>query len=223
MDQVVPEGSLLPEFAVYAPIMSLPLAFGTTLDTVPARVPYLGADSALKTHWHARLGKPGSFKIGVAWQGNPTYRRDRERSFRLAELECVARVPGVELFSFQRIHGLDQLGEIQNRFSVTSIGEQFHDFLDTAAAMQSLDLVVTPDTALGHLAGALGVPVWLALSLAAEARWLQARSDSPWYPSMRLFRQSRWGDWSPVFAQMAAELARLLATRESRPEKAAPA
>ncbi len=224
VDQVIPEGSLLPEFAVFAPLMSLPLAFGTTLETVPAHIPYLGADSALKSHWQAQahLDGKGTFKIGVAWQGNPAYRRDRERSFRLAELGCIAKIPGVELFSFQRIHGLDQLGEVQGRFAVTSVGEQFQDFLDTAAAMQSLDLVITPDTALGHMAGALGVPIWLALSLAAEARWLQGRTDSPWYPSMRLFRQARWGDWPAVFAQMAAELPRLMAARQGRSEQGPP-
>jgi Tfp pilus assembly protein PilF len=212
--QVIPEGSLLPEFAVYAPLMSLPLIFGTSLSTVPARVPYLKADSALTSQWQLQLGRSAAFKIGVVWQGNPKYRRDRERSFRLAELECVAKTPGVKLYSLQRIHGLEQLAEIESRFAVTSIGEQLHDFLDTAAAVQSLDLVITPDTSLGHVAGALGVPVWLALSFAAEARWLQGRSDSPWYPSMRLFQQERWGDWAPVFKRMAAELPRLIETRE---------
>ena len=212
--QVVPEGSFLPEFAVYAPLMSLPLIFGTSLSMVPARVPYLTADSALRSQWQLQLGSPEAFKIGVVWQGNPKYRRDRERSFGLAELECVAKTPGVTLYSFQRIHGLEQLAEIESRFAVTSIGEQLHDFMDTAAAVQSFDLVIAPDTSLGHVAGALGVPVWLALSFAAEARWLQARSDSPWYPSMRLFRQPRWGDWPQVFEQMAAELPRLVEARK---------
>jgi Tfp pilus assembly protein PilF len=222
VQQVIPEGSLLPEFAVYAPLMSLPLIFGTRLTTVPARVPYLAAESAQQSLWRARLGSSGAFKIGVAWQGNPRYRRDGERSFRLAELEPVAKTPGVQLISFQRIHGLEQLDEIESRFAVSSIGEQLHDFLDTAAAMQSLDLVITPDTALGHLAGALGVPVWLALSFAAESRWLQGRSDSPWYPSMRLFQQERWGDWAQVFKRMAAELPRLMESRRSHTERPAP-
>ena len=216
VEQVVPEGSLLPEFVVHAPLMSLPLAFGTTLGSVPASVPYLSADAALVSKWRARLGASRSFKIGVTWQGNPTYRRDRERSFRLVELERLARTPGVELVSFQRIHGVEQLGEVQSKFAVTSIGEELNDFMDTAAAMQAIDLMITPDTSLGHLAGALGVPVWLALSFAADSRWLHGRSDSPWYPSMRLFRQERWGDWAQVFEPMAAELPRMVAAREDR-------
>jgi Tfp pilus assembly protein PilF len=223
VEQVVPEGSLLPEFTVHAPLMSLPLAFETRLSSVPARIPYLSADAALVSHWHAELGSLPSFKIGVAWQGNPTYRRDRERSFRLAELEPVAKTSGAQLISLQRIHGLEQLGEVQSRFAVTGIGEKLNDFMDTAAAMRSIDLIITPDTSLGHLAGALGVPIWLALSFAADARWLQTRSDSPWYPSMRLFRQERWGDWAPVFEQMAAELPRLMAARQSRAGDGAPA
>ena len=216
VEQVVPEGSVLPEFAVHVPLMSLPLAFGTTLSSVPASIPYLSADAALAGLWQARLGSSRSFKIGVSWQGNPTYRRDRERSFRLAELERLARTPGVELVSFQRIHGVEQLGEIQSKFAVTSIGEELNDFMDTAAAMQSIDLMITPDTSLGHLAGALGVPTWLALSFAADSRWLDRRSDSPWYPSMRLFRQARWGEWGPVFEQMAAELPGFMAAWETR-------
>ena len=109
-----------------------------------------------------------------------------------------------ELVSFQRIHGLEQLGEVQSRFAVNSIGEQLDDFLDTAAAMQSLDLVITPDRR-SAISPALGVPIWLALRSRRSAM-APGRSDSPWYPSMRLFRQTRWGDWTPVFEQMAAEL-----------------
>ena len=216
VERVIPEGSVLPEFALHAPLMSLPLAFGTTLNSVPASIPYLSADAALAGLWQARLGSTRSFKIGVTWQGNPTYRRDRERSFRLAELERVARIPGVELVSFQRIHGVEQLGEIQSKFAVTSIGEELNDFMDTAAAMKSIDLMITPDTSLGHLAGALGVPIWLALSFAADSRWLQGRSDSPWYPSMRLFQQARWGEWGQVFEQMAAALPGFMAAWETR-------
>jgi Tfp pilus assembly protein PilF len=223
VEQVVPEGSLLPEFIVYSPVMSLPLAFGMTLSSVPARIPYLSADGELIDRWRTQLGSSPSFKIGVAWQGNPTYRRDRERSFRLVDLERVAKIPGVELVSFQRIHGVEQIGEVQSCFAVKSIGEKLNDFMDTAAAMQSVDLMITPDSSLGHVAGALGVPVWLALSFAADSRWLQGRTDTPWYPSMRLFRQARWGDWAQVFEQMAVELPRLIAARKSREEERAPA
>jgi ADP-heptose:LPS heptosyltransferase len=108
--------------------------------------------------------------------------------------------------SFQRVFGLEQLGEAEGRFAVTDLGGRMSDFVDIAAALQSLDLVIAPDTSLAHLAGALGVRVWLALAFAPDSRWLEGRSDSPWYPSMRLFRQKRRGDWEEVFERMAAEL-----------------
>jgi Tfp pilus assembly protein PilF len=206
VEQVVAEGDLLPEFAVYAPLMSLPLILGTTLSTIPARVPYLATDAELNSRWRAETGPPGPFKIGVVWQGNPEYRQDRERSFRLAQLEGIARIPGVRLLSFQRVFGLEQLRETEGRLAVTDLGGRMSDFVDIAAALQSLDLVIAPDTSLAHLAGALGVRVWLALAFAPDSRWLEGRSDSPWYPSIRLFRQKRRGDWEEVFERMAAEL-----------------
>ena len=208
VEQVVAEGDLLPEFAVYAPLMSLPLILGTTLSSVPAPVPYLATDAELISRWKAETGPPGPFKIGVVWQGNPEYRQDRERSFRLAQLEGVAKIPGVQLLSFQRVFGLEQLGEVEGRFAVTDLGGKMSDFVDIAAALQSLDLVIAPDTSIAHLAGALGVRVWVALAFAPDSRWLEGRSDSPWYPSMRLFRQTRRGDWDEVFERMAAELRR---------------
>ena len=114
--------------------------------------------------------------------------------------------------------GSNNLARSQSRIAVTGMGERFSDFLDTAAALQSLDLVISPDTSLGHLAGALGVPVWLALSYAPDWRWLQDRADSPWYPTMRLFRQERWGDWRVVFERMAAELRVFVRAREGGTE-----
>ena len=113
VEQVVTEGELLPDFTVYAPLMSLPLILGTTLSSVPARVPYLATDAELINRWKAEIGPPGPFKIGVVWQGNPEYRQDRERSFRLAQLEGIATIPGVQLLSFQRVFGLEQLGEVR--------------------------------------------------------------------------------------------------------------
>jgi hypothetical protein len=206
VEQVVVERSQIPEFAVYAPLMSLPLIFRTTLSSVPTRVPYLKAEAEAIGRWRAELDTSGGFKIGVAWQGNPQYRRDRERSYRLAELETVAQVSGVRLLSLQGIYGLEQLEEVKYRFAVTNLGEKLSDFMDIAAVMRSLDLVITPDTSLVHLAGALGVPVWLAVSFAPEWRWLDHRSDSPWYPSMRLFRQKKWDEWGDVFERMTDEL-----------------
>jgi Glycosyltransferase family 9 (heptosyltransferase) len=206
IDEVFAEGSLLPEFAFYAPLMSLPRILATSLSSVPAEVPYVTADRALVEQWRGELEPGGGFKIGIAWQGNPRYRRDHQRSFRLAQLEPLARVAGVRLFSLQKGAGTDQIAELGERFAVSDLGSRFTDFMDTAAVMRNLDLVITSDSSLTHLAGALGVPIWVAIPVAADWRWLNEREDSPWYPTMRLFRQKRWGDWDEVFARMADEL-----------------
>ena len=206
VDQVVAEGSLLPDFAFYAPLMSLPRIFGTSLASIPAQVPYLAAETALVEQWHRELGQGGGFRIGIAWQGNPRYLRDRQRSFRLGQLEPLAHFAGVRLFSIQKGFGIEQIAELDGRFAVTDIGSRFTDFMDTAAVMREIDLVITLDSSLAHLAGALGAPAWVAIPIAADWRWLTEREDSPWYPTMRLFRQKRWGDWDEVFERMAGEL-----------------
>ncbi|MDR3619965.1 MAG: tetratricopeptide repeat-containing glycosyltransferase family protein [Paludisphaera borealis] len=183
-------------------LMSLPDLFGTTLDTIPATVPYLAADPADVARRGEELGGESGFKIGIAWQGNPGHNKDRERSFPLDLYEGLSRVPGVRLYSLQKGFGAEQLGGLDGRFDVTDLGSGTSDFLDTAALIANLDLVIAPDTALAHLAGALGAPVWVALPYAPDWRWMLGREDSPWYPSMRLFRQPKWGDWSTVFERM---------------------
>jgi Tfp pilus assembly protein PilF len=214
--QVVTTGDPLPDFACYAPVLSLPRILGTTLQTIPARVPYLYADRERIARWRSELGAIEGIKLGIVWQGNPQHTRDRERSFRLAQLEPLARVTGVRLFSLQKNAGTDQIAAVANRFPVTDLGSRLEDFVDTAAALCSLDLVISPDSSPAHLAGALGVPVWLALPYVADWRWMSDRDDSPWYPTMRLFRQRRFGDWDEVFQRLAAELT-ALTLKEDRP------
>ena len=170
---------------------------------MPAEIPYLAADPVLVNQWSAQLGSAEGFKIGVAWQGSPEHKKDRQRSFRLAQLEPLSRVPGVRLFSLQKGFGAEQLADGSCRFPIVDLGSSLGDLMDTAAAIKALDLIITPDTALAHLAGALGAPVWVALPVAADWRWLLGREDSPWYPTMRLFRQARWGDWRELFERMA--------------------
>ena len=184
-------------------LMTLPELFGTTLDTIPATVPYLSADPADVSRWAEDVGGEPGFKIGVAWQGNPNHNKDRERSFPVDFYEGLSRIPGVRLFSLQKGFGTEQLGGLNGRFRVTDLGSRTTDLLDTAAVIANLDLVIAPDTAVAHLAGALGAPVWVALPYAPDWRWMLEREDSPWYPSMRLFRQPRWGDWSAVFERIA--------------------
>ncbi|HEY7310260.1 MAG TPA: tetratricopeptide repeat protein [Gemmataceae bacterium] len=201
-------GEALPPFDVHAPLLSLPRLLGTTPDNVPAPVPYLHADEERQRQWRSRLAGYQGFKVGIAWQGDRRHRADRQRSAPLAALAPLAQVPGVQLLSLQKGAGSEQLGTCP--FALTTLGQGLDNdagaFQDSAAVMKQLDLVVCVDTALGHLAGALGVPVWLALPLTPDWRWLLERSDTPWYPTMRLFRQRRLDDWSSVFADMAAAL-----------------
>ncbi len=209
IDQLVAEGTPLPPFDVHVPLLSLPHRLGATRETIPAAVPYLSADAARVASWAGVLaGLPG-YRVGIAWQGNPRHACDRHRSLPLARFAPLAQVPGVHLLSLQKGAGCEQLRGLAERLPVTVLpGDVDRDgtFLDTAAVVSQLDLVITADTALAHLAGALGAPVWLALSALSDWRWLCDRDDSPWYPSMRLFRQTTLGDWPGLFARMAAEL-----------------
>jgi hypothetical protein len=208
-----PEGE---QFDAQIALSSLPHAFGTRLETIPAAVPYLAAEPALREMWLARIGAEG-FKIGVAWQGNPDPEADRARSMRLTALAPLAEVPGVRLISLQKGLGEEQVSSLPPSMRVEMLGANFDAgadaFIDTAAVMTCLDLIVTCDTSVAHLAGALAVPTWVALKSDAEWRWLTGRADSPWYPTMRLFRQSRRGVWADVFEVMARELAQLAERR----------
>jgi len=201
-------------------LLSLPLAFGTTLSSVPAAVPYLAAEPRRVAHWRERLG-PGGFKVGIAWQGSRR-RIDVGRSVPLAMFGALAQVPGVRLISLQKGAGVEQLQRDSSAIPLELAGEEFdagpQAFLDSAALIEHLDLLITCDTALAHLAGALGRPVWVALKFVPEWRWLLERTDSPWYPGMRLFRQPRHGDWEGAFATIQAELARRVqdSRRDSR-------
>lgn len=200
----------------HCPLMSLPLAFGTTLDTVPATVPYLTADPARIARWAERIGTHG-FRIGICWRGNPFSGADAGRSLYVSEFAPLAAIPGVRLISLQKGAGTEQLLGLANRFRVEDPGAEFDAgpgaFLDTAAIMHCLDLVVTVDTAVGHLAGALARPVWIALKVGHDWRWLTGRTDTPWYPTARLFRQQTAGDWPSVFEPMADEIRRLMDER----------
>ena len=217
IDRLIPTGEALPEFDVHAPLLSLPGLLRTSLATIPADVPYLEPRKELVERWRRELARFEGTKIGIAWQGNPEYRGDRHRSIPLSQFAPLARVPGVTLINLQQGHGTEQLETIADRFKVVSFDDVDTDsgpFMDTAALMKSLDLVVTSDTALPHLAGAIGVPVWLALPMASDWRWMHGREDSPWYPTMRLFRQQERDNWEEVFERIARALPLRLANQE---------
>jgi hypothetical protein len=210
IDRLVARGAALPEFDVEAPLLSLPALFGTTAATIPAPIPYLSTDPQRGEHWSVELRALAEFKVGIAWQGSPTYRGDRQRSVPLRHFEPLARVPGVRLVNLQKGHGSEQLESVAANWGVVDLGPRLDEgagaFEDTAAVMAQLDLVICSDTSVAHLAGALGVATWLALPLACDWRWGQKGETTPWYPAMRLFRQKHWGNWDEVFARMAAEL-----------------
>jgi tetratricopeptide (TPR) repeat protein len=209
VDQLVAEGSEPPPFDVQAPLLSLPLLLGTTPESVPADVPYLSAEPERVEKWRVRLEALPGFKVGVVWQGNPHFSWDRWRSIPLACFAPLAAVEGVRLVSLQKGPGAEQVAALKGRFPVEELeglDAEGGAFLDTAAVMKCLDLLVAADTAAAHLAGALGVPAWVALSAVADWRWMIGREDTPWYPSMRLFRQTTLGDWAEVFGRMAEAL-----------------
>jgi rfaE bifunctional protein nucleotidyltransferase chain/domain len=220
VDKVFAEGGPAPQgFDCHAPLMSLPLMCGTTLANVPAETPYLRADAAEVERWRKEFSASPHLKIGVTWQGNPKHRWDRHRSFSVHWFRSLATLEGVEVYSLQKGPGTEELKTV--RFPITNLRPRLDElggtFQNTAAAIQALDLIVTCDSAVAHLAGALGVPVWIPLSALADWRWLRDREDTPWYPTMRLFRQSKLGEWGPVFERMRAEAAAL---RDARPRSA---
>ena len=207
IDEVVVAGQTLPAFDVHAPLLTLPGLLGTTLDNIPAHVPYLHVEDGLIAQWRETFADERRLKVGIAWRGNPENRSDPRRSIPLAEFAPLAEVPNVRLYSLQFAAGRDELAPYRDSWPLVDLGEQLGDFHRTAALVKNLDLVITCDSAPAHLAGALGAPVWVALAFAPDWRWMLDRHDSPWYPTMRLFRQTAAGDWKSVFAQIALALA----------------
>jgi hypothetical protein len=193
----------------WSPLMSVPAALGLTPATVPLLGRYLTAEPARVAHWAQRIGK-GGYKIGLVWQGNAAHGNDSRRSMPLAALRPLSEIPGIRLISLQKQPGTAQIAEAGFRDRLETLTDDSdasaEGLLDTAAIMANLNMVISVDTMAAHLAGALGRPVWLGLDDRPDWRWLLGRSDSPWYPTMRLFRQQQRGDWGAVVAAMAAAL-----------------
>ncbi|MEX0977965.1 MAG: hypothetical protein WDZ48_03890, partial [Pirellulales bacterium] len=213
VDGVVVRGEPPPKFDAYVPLLSLPGIFGTSLANIPAKVPYLRPPQPLIEQWNDELSKAGELRVGIAWQGNPKHAADRFRSFPLARFAGIARIPGIRLYSLQMGPGREQLTELAGQVPITDLGDRLGDFYSTAAMVLNLDLVITCDSAPAHLAGALGVPVWVALAFSPDWRWLHDRTDSPWYPTMRLFRQSAHRDWDSVFRKLEEALTQTVQLR----------
>jgi len=207
VSQVVARGEALPPFDLHCPLMSLAAAFGTTLETIPAAIPYLKAPAAHAERWRARLGTRKRPRVGLAWSGSTTLRNDRNRSIALAELARLRALP-LEIFALQKEIRAGDAAALASGPAITNPGDDLVDFRDTAALIDQMDLVVSVDTAVAHLAGAMGKPVWVLLPWSPDWRWLLERADSPWYPTARLWRQPRAGDWASVIEGVAGELAR---------------
>ena len=192
--QIFAGGEALPAFDTHCPLMSLPLAFGTTLATIPAEVPYVGAPADRVARWQVRLGALARPRVGLVWAGRPTHLNDRNRSLALQRLVPLLADPRVAFVSLQRELRAEDEAVLRAHPAIVDVSAELTDFADTAAAIGALDLVVSVDTAVVHLAGAMGKPVWVLLPHAVDFRWLYGRDDSPWYPSARLFRQTAPGD-----------------------------
>jgi tetratricopeptide (TPR) repeat protein len=203
--RVLPAGAPVPATDCQCPLLSLPLALGTTCVNVPAAIPYLHADAQRVALWRQRLGAGAARKVGITWSGNPVHRNDRNRSLPLALLRQLA-MPDWQFVSLQpelRASDGDALAAWPD---LVNLGPELRDFADTAAVMQSLDLVISVDTSVAHLAGALGRPTWILLPHSPDWRWMMERGDTPWYPSARLFRQPAPGDWPAVLAALRNDL-----------------
>jgi tetratricopeptide (TPR) repeat protein len=203
--EVVVRGEPLPPFDYQCPLLSLPLAFNTVLATIPAPARYLAPDAERVREWAGRLGAPRAKRIGIVWSGNPGHVNDRNRSI---DFSSFARLfaAGAEFISLQKeVRPADQAA-LDTRAGVLQFSDALRDFADTAALCEQLDLVITVDTSVAHLAAALGKPTWVLLPPNSDWRWLRERSDSPWYPSMTLYRQQQAGDWAPLLDRVRADL-----------------
>jgi tetratricopeptide (TPR) repeat protein len=203
-----------PGFELHAPLLSLPYLLRLPEPDRAGPVPYLFADERLRQKWRSEIATLEGMNVGINWQGNPQHPKDRQRSFQLSEFAPLAELAGIQLVSLQKGHGQEQLATFPHTSRAIDLGSRLDEtagaFIDTAAVARELDLVITSDTALAHLAGAVGANVWLVLSTTPDWRWGLHGETTPWYPTMRLLRQTTPGDWSGVFRRIAAELQRRL-------------
>jgi hypothetical protein len=219
---VLGSDAVIAQYDFFCPMFSLPRAFGTTLESIPAEVPYLRADPALTTSWASRLPPCHGTRVGLVWAGQARpwaegfSALDNRRSIGLATLAPLASVAGLQLVSLQSGAPAAEIFENAPSLALVDVMGDVADFADTAAIIANLDIVVSVDTSVAHLAGAMGKPVFLLDRYDSCWRWLAGRDDSPWYPTLRIFRQTRMGDWAPVVARVAAALADMAAATQER-------
>jgi tetratricopeptide (TPR) repeat protein len=205
--RIIAQGEKLPQFDLHCPLLSLPFALDTTLETIPATIPYLAADPAAVTAWRDRLMALQGLRVGLCWAGNPAAQLiDGRRSVGLERLASLGAVAGVHFVSLQKGAAAADAARRPSGVMIHDWTDELRDFADTAALVEALDLVITVDTAVAHVAGALGKPVWILSRFDACWRWLDGRDDSPWYPTVRLFRQAAPGAWDEVVARVGDAL-----------------
>jgi tetratricopeptide (TPR) repeat protein len=208
---VVSYGKTLPAFDVHCPLLSLPLLFDTKLETIPARIPYIRADATLVQKWRNRIGDVGSaIKIGLVWAGNPKLKFGHSRSCTLSAFALLSEFNEITLYSLQKEKASEDAKNPPEGMKIIDYMDDVNDFSDTAAFIQNLDLIISVDTSVAHLAGALGKPAWILLPFVPDWRWMTDRTDAPWYPTMRLFRQPSRGDWGSVMELVKKELVQFL-------------
>jgi hypothetical protein len=191
---------------VFSSLLSVPYRFGTTRDTIPDPGAYLSADPKESARWRERFFENPDFKAGIAWQGNPKHPLDRLRSVPVSRFARLCALDGVRVYSLQKGPGQEQLRELPATMELTDLGSVFDDMADTAAAIENLDLVVSVDSAVAHLAAAMGKPTWIPIPTVPDWRWLLEGEKSPWYGSVRLFRQEHRGEWQGVFRRIEQAL-----------------
>jgi hypothetical protein len=206
---VVTRGDALPPFDVHCPVGSLPRALRTEPSSIPANVPYLAASEERIAKWRERIARWPSPRIGIVWSGSASHPNDRNRSIALTKLAPVFRSEHGSFVSIQRDLRDGEREALASVPGLAHLGDDLEDFEDTAALVSLLDLVISVDTSVAHLAGALARPTWILTPFAPDWRWMLGREDSPWYPSVRLFRQSAPGDWDSVITRVRDELARV--------------
>jgi len=223
VDLLVDDPAALPPFDHHCSVLDLPLRFGTTLETIPAAVPYLAADPARRAFWRSRLGAADRLRVGLVWAGGTVFAKEPVRSPRLAPLLTLLERADVQWVGLQQGDGRRDLEASAMPAGFVDLGPELRDLADTAAVMAELDLVISSCTAPAHLAGALGRPTWIMLPAASDWRWLIGRDDSPWYPTARLFRQPARGDWSSVVERLDAALTAMVdGERAGRPIEDSP-
>jgi tetratricopeptide (TPR) repeat protein len=214
--RVIVQGDAGGDFDFHCPLLSLPLAFRTTFETIPAEVPYLSAPQTRMMKWRQALAPRSRPRVGVVWAGNPMFRNDQTRSVGLSAFLPLLSTAGIDFYSMQKDLREGDRERLATCPGLVHLGDQLADFADTAAVIESLDLVISSDTSVAHLAGALGKPTWILLQRIGDWRWLIGREDSPWYPSVRLFRQTEIGRWDSVISRVRDELGRWIDAASAR-------